>query len=202
MNETPLLRALFRELFQTEMSGRTHPRKEAKRLAPSPPADAMSAIADDCEATLPRVVALAEERGYPVSALGLAIGRMLSAMRTASTDLVATRELSYRGTLIGLRHAVDVVTLLRATAARAGDAAVLRFCDDWLARRRPMIDALERALGWFAAHPDAAMHPAEDGFLAQQADRGRRALAALDDGIDRVRRTLSTSTSASRPLRG
>ena len=54
------------------------------------------------------------------------------------------------GTLIGLRHGVDLVRLMRVTAAKAGDQSLSNFLTAWLERREPLVDAVAQELGWFA----------------------------------------------------
>jgi len=67
-------------------------------------------------------------------------------------------ERAYRGTMLGVRHGVDLVTLLQSTAQEAGMEELSKFCESWLAKRQPLIAGLERELSWFAREPVGAMH--------------------------------------------
>ena len=69
-------------------------------------------------------------------------------------------EKSYRGTLIGMRHGIDLVELTGAVAREHGDIEFADWCDQWLERRRPLVEAAARELAWFAANPERATDPA------------------------------------------
>lgn len=156
---SPLVATLLPELFQTEESARVHPQREAKRLGPSSPATAMLAVAGHAAAAQQRFRELAEARGHHAAEGGAAIGRLFSAIRTFGSDLFLSREKSYRATILGVRHGVGVVALLEDAAIASGDQELADACADWLTARRPLADALEQELSWFADHPDLALTP-------------------------------------------
>jgi hypothetical protein len=179
-----LLVSLMRELFQTEESAVSHPRVEAERLGEStPPARAMLAVAAHAEEVLAELPRLARDHDLPVSAGGMAVGKAFSSTRDAFVDMLLTAEKSYRGTILGMRHGVDLVELMRYLAQEESDLEIEAWCSEWLARRRPLVEATARELSWFAANPDRAMEPAKDGAIA-------RAAQAVAQGIEQVAEKL------------
>ena len=66
-------------------------------------------------------------------------------------------ERSYRGTLLGMRHGADLVRIFEATAARAGQGELVRWAQNWLRQREPLVKEAERELVWYAAHAERAL---------------------------------------------
>jgi hypothetical protein len=157
---------LVRELFQTEESARQHPMLEAERLGEVPPADALRAVAAHARRTLAELPPLVRRHDLPVSNGGRRVGAAFSAIRDRFADLMLTAERSYRGTLLGMRHGVDLVLLIQSVARMEGDASLANWCDHWLERRRPLVEAAAQELAWFAANPARAREPARDNALA------------------------------------
>ena len=157
---------LVRELFQTEQSAKSHPLVEAERLGDVPPAHALRAISAHAEAALAELPALVKNRNLPVSDGGKAVGAAFSALRDNLADLLLSTEKSYRGTLLGMRHGVDLMELIQAVAREDGDEALANWCAGWLEKRRPLVEAAARELAWFAAHPEVAAEAAKDNPLA------------------------------------
>lgn len=153
-----LLRSLFHELFQTEESASLHPRREAARLGDSPPAQALNAVARHAQQVLQELPALAESRKLPVSRVGQLVGRLFSDARQWVADRMLEPERSYRGTLLGMRHGVDLVLLIRDIARVEGDSDLEVWCSVWLAEREPLIESVAYELRWFAATPEVALH--------------------------------------------
>jgi hypothetical protein len=168
-----LIARLLREWAQSDTSARLHPPREARRLGDVPPARAFAAIAADAEAGWPSLKRLIASRGQGSQPRGRSVGRVFSWLRERLFDLPLDREESYRGTLLGLRHGLDAVVLLRERARLVGDEELATFCDDWLARRRPLVEAAAEATRWFAEHPEAALRPARSTFAARVAARLR-----------------------------
>jgi hypothetical protein len=79
---------------------------------------------------------------------------------------VISAERSYRGTLLGARHGLDVVRSLRSAAREASREELAGFCERWLERREPLVSAVERELEWFARHPREALSFARTGRKA------------------------------------
>jgi len=152
-----LCRKLCRELAQSEQSAIVHPRREAKRLGDISPAHALLAIAAHAEELRPRFEALMVKRQPGGMKVGRAFGRAFSAIRHAIADRVIDVERSYRGTLLGLRHGIDVTRLLREVALREHDTHLMRFCDEFLLDRLALIEGAEQALAWFAEQPARAI---------------------------------------------
>lgn len=180
---------LVRELFQTEQSARRHPRVEIQRLGDVPPARVLRAVAAHADEALAALPGLVTQDRLPVSVGGRTVGAAFSVLRTQIADLFLNAERSYRATLLGMRHGVDLVVLLEQVARRDGAEALARWCDDWLERRRDLLEDAERALSWFAEHPERAQEASEDRPLARAfhalltrlerfADRRRRAAAS------------------------
>ncbi|KYF69167.1 hypothetical protein [Sorangium cellulosum] len=157
---------LVRELFQTEHSARTHPLVEAERLGDTPPARALRAVSSHAEAVLSELPALMGERGLPVSAGGSAVGEAFSALRDHIADHLLTAEKSYRGTLLGMRHGIDLVALIQYVAAAEGETLLAAWCARWLSERRPLVEAAAGELAWFAARPARATRAAKDSAVA------------------------------------
>jgi hypothetical protein len=156
-----LLVRIFVELFQTEESARTHARAEADRLGGSPPGRALRAVADHADGVLRGLEQLARIEGLATSSLGTWIGDLLSSFRKRASDQILGREKSYRATLAGLHHGVDVVRLLRSAARTAGRGRIEQFCGEWLAERCPLVAACTDQLDWFGDRPRIALEPAK-----------------------------------------
>ncbi len=154
-----LLASLFTELFQTERSAELHPRREAVRLGNCPPSLALIEVARDASNVLPALRELAEQRGLGEREAGSALGELFSKARNAVIDKVVDAERSYRGTLAGMRHGVDVVRMIRHVAEAANDAPLVAFCTTWLDRRVPLVASVADQMAWFAAHPKRALRP-------------------------------------------
>jgi len=153
-----LLTTLFRELFQTERSASLHPRREAGRFDDSaPPAVALCAVCEHATKVLTELPDVARKEGLPDSYSGRSIGALLSAARDAVIDRVVDTERSYRATLLGLRHGVDLVMLIRHVAHATGRTALAEYCIRWLETRNSLVEQVARCLAWFAANPDVAV---------------------------------------------
>lgn len=164
--ERAWLSSLMRELFQTECSAKTHPRIEAERLGDVPPASAMRAVADHADAAFSDLPRLARKHGLPISRGGEGVGKAFSMLREALGDLLLSIERSYRGTILGMRHGIDLVVLIREVAKLEGETELVEWCSTWLDRRRPLVEAAAEQLSWFASHPARANDPAKTGPLA------------------------------------
>jgi hypothetical protein len=151
-----LLRGLGRELFQSETSAAWHCRREAERLGQVPPAWALTALADHAERVLDELPALAVTHGLPRSGLGQAAGRLFSAVRQVVVDRLVEPERSYRGTLLGIRHGIDVVSMTGHVAGCLNDDSLADWCKRWLDVRMPLARRVEDELPWFARHPLSA----------------------------------------------
>jgi hypothetical protein len=161
MTKRSLTLALFGEVGQTERSAIRHPRVEARRLGLSPPASALRAVADHAERAEPSFRALAEARGMARRSVGTAIGTLFSVGRDGLADFFLTTEQSYRGTLLGLRHGYDVVSVLRMAARVEHDIEVANWSDVWLAERAPLLDAIAGQMRWFVDRPALALSSAK-----------------------------------------
>lgn len=152
-----LLINLTRELYQTETSAVRHCRREAERLADTPPAQAMMAISEHAKTALRELPALCEREGLPISTGGSMTGSLFSELRDKLFDNLIQCERSYRGTLLGARHGIDVVRMVELVADEANKVAVVSFCKGWLTTRTVLVERAQEALVWFAHHPDDAM---------------------------------------------
>lgn len=151
-----LLDTLFVELFQTERSAVAHPGREAERYGEASPGRALRAVSNHAREQLATLEALADLDDRRLAKVGIVIGEAFSLVREAFADRIVSHEKSYRGTLLGMHHGVDLVTELREVAALAGRRDVMVWCDQWLAVRTPLVEAARGELGWFARNPDAA----------------------------------------------
>jgi hypothetical protein len=160
MERPRLLPSLMTELFQTERSAYRHPIREAKRLGDVPPAIALRAVAAHANEVLDELPELARARGLTVSGVGTVIGETFSDVRQFFADRMIDRERSYRGTLLGMRHGIDLVRLVRAAAEDEADTELVSWCERWLEVRERLVAGVERELDWFGHHQTfAARHP-------------------------------------------
>lgn len=151
------LNNLSRELFQTETSAARHCKREADRLGDTPPALALRAVSQHAEAILRELPALAERNSMVVSKGGMLTGELFSQLRDKMADMLIDSERSYRGTMLGCRHGVDVVRVLQQLADALGNRELDSFCASWLNTRTVLVKKLEDELAWFARHPAEAV---------------------------------------------
>ena len=152
-----LLRTLMGELFQAERSAEAHCQREARRYAKDISATALWGICRQARGTIARLDELAEARGFEVARRGTMLGSLYSSIREAIADRFLSAERSWRATLLGLRHGVDVVVSLRLVADALDDAVLVNFCDELLRQRTPLVKEVENTLWWFAEHPARAV---------------------------------------------
>ena len=155
-----LLRRLTRELFQTETSARLHCRREAERLGDTPPAAPLIESAAHANASLKSLSQGPVRRDLPLSVAGALVGVALSTVREFFLDRLLTSEQSYRGTLLGMKHGVDLVKMVNQLAQREGDFELVEWTDAWLRVREPLVQQTEASLSWFADHIDVASRAA------------------------------------------
>ena len=151
-----LLISLFRELRQAERSAELHARREGERLTGAPLAalTAVSAHATGVNRALPELL---RAEKLPLGRVGSAVGALFSTIREAVADRLVEHERSYRGTLLGLRHGLDTVRMIRHVADACGRVEIGGFCTRWIAEREPLIAQVEHAMSWFAHHPKRAV---------------------------------------------
>ena len=166
-----LLRSLTREFFQTETSAVRHCRREAERLGQSPPAQVLREISEQADGVLRELPSLMKAHDLPVSPAGVAVGALFSETRDKLLDRLTRSERSYRGTMLGVRHGVDLVLLYGYTARAGGLYELSAFCERWLAARRPLVARLEESLGWFAQQPTQAVQVARPLLVPRESRR-------------------------------
>jgi len=162
-----LLRTLTQELFQTETSAVRHCRREGNRYDDAPPAQALRAVADHAEEVLKHLPSLATRESLPLSRFGVLAGSLFSELRDKLLDRLIQTERSYRGTLLGVRHGVDVVISLRHAAEAVGNERIFDFCESWLVQRSVLMERVEEELVWFSRHPEAAVQGVGSPVLRQ-----------------------------------
>lgn len=140
------------ELFQTERSAYRHPIREAKRLGDVPPAIALRAVAAHANGVLDELPKLARARGMEIAKVGTIIGETFSDVRHFFGDRFIDRERSYRGTLLGMRHGIDLVRLIHAAAEDEADAELAAWCERWTSTRERLVAGVEREIDWFGHH--------------------------------------------------
>ena len=177
-SQRTLLNNLTRELFQTETSAVRHCTREAERLGETAPAEALRAVAAHAKQVLTELPALAQRNDMIVSKGGMVVGEIFSLTRDKLADMLIDSERSYRGTLLGMRHGVDVMRLLHDFAETTGKSDLSLFCKTWLAMRTPLVQKVDEQLRWFAENPDEAVKIARPlmararGRARTRADRG------------------------------
>jgi len=127
-----------------------HCRREAERLGDVPPARLLLATAEHADEMLKSMMEHTKRSELPLNLAGAAIGMVFSTTREFVLDRLLSSEQSYRGTLLGMKHGVDLVRLINQLAQRAGDFVLLEWTDDWLRRREPLVQEAEARLDWFA----------------------------------------------------
>lgn len=163
-----LLRHLSHELWQTEVSASQHCRREAERLGDTPPARALLAAAEHADTVLAELEKTTQGRPLAQSGVGMALGKMFSEVRDTIADKLLTSERSYRGTLLGMHHGVDLVLLMQKSAERANDEQLKQFLARWLERRRPLLEEAIAQLAWFADQPERALKSARGVFARRK----------------------------------
>ncbi|MEO8554675.1 MAG: hypothetical protein ABI678_32080 [Kofleriaceae bacterium] len=153
---TRLRDKLCRELAQAERDARLHPRREARRLADGDAAQALTAIADHADGIEPVLLKLLGRASIGVK-VAHAVASVFSGVRHLLVDRMIGRERSYRMTLLGIKHGVDVARMLREVAMLNHDVALLKFCDLFLVERLCLLEDAEQAFLWFAENPDIAL---------------------------------------------
>jgi hypothetical protein len=165
-----LSRKLFAEILQTERSAKQHGTVEAERLGNGPPASALRAVAEHARIAEHALRSIAERRQYGSTQAGSGFGSLFSIIRNWFADFMLTAEQSYRGTLLGMRHGYDAVSLFRAASRVDADEELAEWCDAWLRSRAPLIEAVAAALGWFAENPELAVTNAKRHRPGQEQD--------------------------------
>lgn len=171
---------LMRELFQTETSAERHPRVEAERLGDTPPARAMLAVSSHAERVLRELPSIAEACNLPNSDGGKLVGLSFSLQREKLADMLLNIEKSYRGTVLGMRHGVDLVELLRNVARVEGHPSLQSFCERWLDERKPLVEQCANELRWFAEHPERASESITRTAIERSAKALKSGYARID----------------------
>lgn len=155
-----LLTSLLAELFQSERSAETHCAREAKRLGSASPAQALLAVAQHASTMRAEHERIARAENVTLGRSARVVGSLFSSFRDLVGDRLVDKERSFRGTLLGLHHGVDVVRMLRLVADACGHVDVGGFCTRWLEEREPLVEDVVRSMSWFAHHPVTAAEPA------------------------------------------
>jgi hypothetical protein len=151
-----LLHDLSHELWQTEVSASQHCRREAERLGDTPPARALLAAAEHADSALAELSKLPFEQPIAPSTFGASVGKLFSEMRDTFADKMLTSERSYRFTLLGLRHGIDLVRLMQESVQPSQDNTLPAFFESWLNRRSALVEEVAIQLRWFADRPEQA----------------------------------------------
>ena len=155
-----LMRSLMAELFQAETSAELHCEREARRHRDHLPGTSLWTLSRQARASQAILHLLAADRGFTLAPKARGLGVVFSQVRELVVDRLWSSERSWRATLLGLRHGVDVALSLRLIAEAAGDDAVAVFCGGLLRARVPLVAEVENTLWWFAEHPCLALDAA------------------------------------------
>ncbi len=145
-----LLQKLIRETARSEAQALEHPVREAKRIGPMPPIEALQGVADHVTLMQQRFATMLDGHELQTHPSGGGISATFASMRHLVVDRVVDPERAYRTALLDLRHGLEVVKLLREIARREMLFGLSRWCDDWLGARRTLVARVEAQLGWFA----------------------------------------------------
>jgi hypothetical protein len=167
-----ILRKLLGELSQTERSASRHARRECRRYGSAPPARALLAVAEHADREQRQIADIVRRADMRSSRIGALVGESFSLARHLIADRVVDAERSYRGTLLGMRHGVDLVDLIRRVADASGEVEMGGFCTRWLEERRPLVDQVAHELAWFASHPQRATETPRPRILARLTGAG------------------------------
>lgn len=190
-----LIDTLFRELIQSERSLQRHAERDARHLGEVQPAAPLRAVAADAGTSLIELSDLAKRLDLPDRPAGFLIGTALSLVRDLIDPLLET-ERSYRATLLGVRHGIDLVVLLRSMAMRSDKyGELVNWCEGWLHRREVLCNDIARDMAWFGHHPVDAAEPVREGMIVRQLQR----LAAGWGRAERKRRTRHAEQAAAAP---
>jgi hypothetical protein len=166
-----LLHNVIHEVFQTETSAVRHCRREAERLAATGPGSAMIAISEHASRVLEALAPVCQREGLPVSVGGSTAGLVLSELRDKVVDRLVQSERSYRGTLMGLHHGIDLMKLVTLTAEASGKVALVDLCAEWLPTRTALVQRAIEELAWFVLHPERATALARPLTISKQQRR-------------------------------
>jgi hypothetical protein len=169
-----LLRELFRELAAAERSARREAGREAARLGEAPPAEALRAVAAHAEHAVREVAELARRGRLRSGGVGALLGQSVAVARELVSDRLLDAERSYRATLLGFRHGMDLVDLIRRVADASSEVEIAGFCTRWLAQRGPLVEEVAHGLAWFAHHPQRAVETPPLRVVARLLAAGRR----------------------------
>jgi hypothetical protein len=167
-----LIKRLGRELFQTETSARLHCRREAERLGDAPPARPLLAASRHADEALKSMTANTKRSELPLNMAGAMVGVAFSTAREFVLDRLLSSELSYRGTLLGMKHGVDLVRMLNQLAQNEGDVVLTDWTDKWLRERESLVQEAEAQLAWFANNTEVAARVARPMFQRPMKRRG------------------------------
>ena len=166
-----LLHNVVHEVFQTETSALRHCRREAERLGATGPGRAMIAISEHAAQVLDALGPVCKREGLPVSVGGSTAGLFLSEMRDKVLDRVIQSERSYRGTLMGLHHGIDLMKLVTLASEASGKTSLLDLCADWIPARTALVNRAIEELSWFVMHPERATELARPLVLSGRRQR-------------------------------
>lgn len=166
-----LLHNVTHEVFQTETSAVRHCRREADRLGATSPGRAMLAISEHAKRVLDALGPVCQQDGLPVGVGGSTAGIFLSEMRDKVLDRLIQSERSYRGTLMGLHHGVDLMKLVAFAAEASGKSSLMALSADWLVVRPGLVRTAVDELAWFVMHPERAMELARPLVLSARRHR-------------------------------
>lgn len=166
-----LLHNVTHEVFQTETSAIRHCRREAERLGATGPGRAMMAISEHARRSFAELGQVCAREELPVSKGGSAVGLLFSETRDKLMDRLIQSERSYRGTLVGLHHGIDLMKLVTLAAEASGKSSLLAFCSEWLPARTALVDRAIEELAWFVMHPERASELARPFSLAARRHR-------------------------------
>jgi hypothetical protein len=155
---------------------------EASRLGTTPPGDVMEEIAAHADGQIEKLDELAVARGMTPASGAKTIGSAFSVIRDNLADLTTTTEQSYRVTMLGVRHGIDLVRMLRELALRASDESLKQWSEAWLSRRLELAEQAETELAWFVANPERALAPVRTTPLAYMVRSALKAFGKLDTG--------------------
>jgi len=145
-----LIQKLVRETARSEAQALDNPGREAKRIGPEPPIDALQAVADHATMMQARLALVLEGHGLGPTVPRGGLSSALVSLRHLVVDRVVDPERAYRTAMLDLRHGIEVVKLLRDIARREMLFGIIRWCDDWLGARRTLVARAEAQLAWFA----------------------------------------------------
>jgi hypothetical protein len=149
------LLSLARAAFKTERTAMRHCQREADRIRHTAPVGTLLAIAQHAQASLGLLPSVMERDGLTI---GLHDGHdepnVFAELREALSGLWLEGARAFRAMLLNLRHGIELMRNVAASASASRRLALAGFCEAWIATRTSLLAQAESELLWLLEHPE------------------------------------------------